>query len=131
MKQSRIRMAASDLFKKKETARIQNLDTPWSDQPDIPWNEYPRPQFKRESFFCLNGPWRFAINGEDAGDILVPYPPESALSGAKALVPGDQMTYEREFSLPEGFCRGRVFEYLLQVWCFDFAGNAFEEVKRL
>ena len=108
MKQSRIRMAASDLFKKKETARIQALETPWFDQPDIPWNEYPRPQFRRESFFCLNGYWRFAINGGDAGEILVPYPPESALSGAKALVPGDQMTYEREFTLPEGFRKDRV-----------------------
>ena len=108
MKQSRIRMAASDLFKKKETARIQALETPWFDQPDIPWNEYPRPQFKRESFFCLNGLWRFAINGEDAGDILVPYPPEAPLSGAGAIQPGDQMTYEREFSLPEGFRKDRV-----------------------
>ena len=112
MKQSRIRMAASDLFKKKETARIQNLDTPWSDQPDIPWNEYPRPQFRRESFFCLNGLWRFAINGEDAGEILVPYPPEASLSGARAPMPGDQMTYEREFTLPEGFRKDRVLLHL-------------------
>ena len=54
MKQSRIRMAASDLFKKKETARIQALETPWFDQPDIPWNEYPRPQFRREQAPALH-----------------------------------------------------------------------------
>ena len=76
MKQSRIRMAASDLFKKKETARIQALETPWFDQPDIPWNEYPRPQFRRESFFCLNGYWRFAINGEDAQILAVVFDPQ-------------------------------------------------------
>ena len=108
MKESRIRMAVNDLLKKKEPARTAELTTPWFDQPQIPWNEYPRPQLRRESFLCLNGKWRFAINGADAGEILVPYPPEAPLSGARAPMPGDQMTYEREFTLPEGFCRGRV-----------------------
>ena len=108
MKESRLRMAVNDLLKKKEAPRTVALDTPWSDQPDIPWNEYPRPQLRRDSFFCLNGRWRFAVNGEDRGDILVPYPPESKLSGAAAPEIGDQLTYEREFSLPEGFRRDRV-----------------------
>jgi len=108
MRESKLRMAVHDLFQKKETSRVHALDTPWSQQPDIPWNEYPRPQLKRDSFFCLNGPWRFAINGEDRGSILVPYPPESKLSGASAPEPGDQLTYEREFTLPEGFRRERV-----------------------
>ena len=108
MKQSRLTMAANDLFKKKETARIQALSTPWSHQSDIPWAEYPRPQLRRESFFCLNGRWRFAINGEEQGDILVPYPPEAPLAGVRAPAPGDQMTYEREFTLPQGFRKDRV-----------------------
>ena len=108
MKESRIRMAVNDLFKKKEPARTAELTTPWFDQPQIPWNEYPRPQLRRDSFFCLNGLWRFAVNGEDRGDILVPYPPESKLSGGFQLQPGDQMTYEREFTLPNGFRRDRV-----------------------
>ena len=51
MQESKLRMAVSDLFKKKETARIAALDTPWTDQPEIPWEEYPRPQLKRVSFF--------------------------------------------------------------------------------
>ena len=50
MKESRIRMAVSDLLKKKETARVRALDTPWTQQPPIPWNEYPRPQLRRDSF---------------------------------------------------------------------------------
>ena len=108
MKESRLRMAVNDLLKKKEQPRTTVLDTPWSDQPDIPWNEYPRPQLRRDSFFCLNGRWRFAVNGEDKGDILVPYPPESKLSGAAAPEIGDQLTYEREFTLPEGFRKDRV-----------------------
>ena len=85
MQESRIRMAVNDLFKKKEASRTVELDTPWTAQPDIPWNEYPRPQFRRDSFFCLNGPWRFAVNGTEAGEILVPYPPESKLSGAPLM----------------------------------------------
>ena len=108
MKESRLRMAVNDLLKKKEPPRTTVLDTPWSDQPDIPWNEYPRPQLRRDSFFCLNGRWRFAVNGEDRGEILVPYPPESKLSGAAVPEIGDQLTYEREFILPEGFRKDRV-----------------------
>ena len=108
MKESRLRMAVNDLLKKKDPPRTTVLDTPWSDQPDIPWNEYPRPQLRRDSFFCLNGRWRFAVNGEDRGEILVPYPPESKLSGAAAPEIGDQLTYEREFTLPEGFRKDRV-----------------------
>ena len=108
MKESRLRMAVNDLLKKKDPPRTTVLDTPWSDQPDIPWNEYPRPQLRRDSFFCLNGRWRFAVNGEDRGEILVPYPPESKLSGAAVPEIGDQLTYEREFILPEGFRKDRV-----------------------
>ena len=108
MKQTKLRMAVNDLFKKKETARIAALDTPWTAQSGIPWEEYPRPQLKRDSFFCLNGPWRFAINGTEVGEILVPYPPESKLAGVPTPERGDQLTYEREFTLPEGFRRDRV-----------------------
>ena len=108
MKESRLRMAVNDLLKKKDPPRTTVLDTPWSDQPDIPWNEYPRPQLRRDSFFCLNGRWRFAVNGEDRGEILVPYPPESKLSGSAVPEIGDQLTYEREFILPEGFRKDRV-----------------------
>ncbi|MBR7178073.1 MAG: glycoside hydrolase family 2 [Oscillospiraceae bacterium] len=108
MKESRIRMAINDLTKKKAPPRTAALTTPWSQQPDVPWNEYPRPQLRRDSFFCLNGPWRFAVNGTELGDILVPYPPESPLSGAAAPEKGDQLTYERDFVLPEGFVKDRV-----------------------
>ena len=108
MKESRIRMALNDLSREKTPPRLERLTTPWTEQPGIPWEEYPRPQLRRDSFFCLNGPWRFAINGTEVGDILVPYPPESPLSGAPAPERGDQLTYERDFVLPEGFRKDRV-----------------------
>ena len=27
-----------------------------------PWQIYPRPQLRRDSFLCLNGPWEFAVS---------------------------------------------------------------------
>jgi len=59
--------------------------------------EYPRPQLKRDSFFCLNGVWK--LDGED---INVPFPPQSRLSGYMGDVK-DALHYERSFVLPEGF----------------------------
>ncbi|MBQ8427767.1 MAG: hypothetical protein IJX18_00770, partial [Clostridia bacterium] len=53
---------------------------------EIPRQEYPRPQFRREKFLCLNGKWSFgkcqqAENFTPTGEILVPFSPESCLSG--------------------------------------------------
>ena len=44
--------------------------------------EYPRPQFRRGSFFSLNGEWQ--ANGQT---IEVPFPPQSALSRWHGDVP--------------------------------------------
>ena len=46
-----------------------------------PWNIYPRPQMKRDSFYCLNGEWDFQAKGGKWEKITVPFPPESILSG--------------------------------------------------
>lgn len=75
----------------------------------IPWNTYPRPQMRRDSFFCLNGNWEFA-NGADAPThIRVPFCPESLLSGICAE-PRDvtTMMYRKSFTLPKNFSGGRV-----------------------
>ena len=85
------------------------LLTDWSQQPDIPWKEYPRPQLKRKDWLCLNGKWNLSCNGQDWGEILVPYPPESMLSGIMRPVgKKDVLIYRRKVSIPEGFRRGRV-----------------------
>ena len=60
-------------------------------------NEYPRPQMRRNSFFCLNGEWTL-----DEQKVQVPYPPQSKLSGFEGEVK-DMLTYVKLFKLPEGF----------------------------
>lgn len=61
--------------------------------------EYPRPQLRRSSFYCLNGQWLL-----DGRPIEVPYPPQSALSGFEGPVP-EELLYERRFVLPAQFAR--------------------------
>ena len=80
-----------------------------ADPTATPWNTYPRPQMRRDSFFCLNGEWKVQVNGGLPRTILVPFPPESILSGL-CLEPRDSITlgYTKAFTLPEGFGGGRV-----------------------
>ncbi len=58
---------------------------------------YPRPQLRRESFFCLAGPW--TLNGRP---ITLPWPPQAPLSGWEGAV-GDALRYETTFTLPPHF----------------------------
>ncbi len=83
--------------------------------PDIPWNVYPRPLMKRNSFFCLNGKWDFCIcnltDTEPQFDkkIIVPFVPQSILSGVNQLISdNDVIYYRRAFTLPGGFLKDRV-----------------------
>ena len=93
------------------------LTTEWGEALDRehPLPEYPRPQLRREGWLNLNGPWEYAFtrSGEEPeeydGEIIVPFAPESALSGVgRTLQPGEYLWYRRGLTLPEGFDRGRV-----------------------
>ena len=73
----------------------------------IPWNIYPRPQMKRESFLNLNGEWDFEVSQYDyipqkfPMKILVPYPVESKLSGVGThFKKGSRLFYRRFFDAP-------------------------------
>ncbi len=79
------------------------------------WQEYPRPQLRRESYLNLNGPWAFAAKKgkqfprEYTQTILVPFCPESLLSGIHAHYGEDLfLFYRKTVTLPEGFLRGRL-----------------------
>ena len=76
---------------------------------DLPHSYYPRPQFKRESFFSLNGEWRFGEDESCREKITVPFVPESSLSGlSRKAVPNLTFFYKKSFSLPEKFNTGRL-----------------------
>ena len=96
---------------------LQKLTTVWGENlGETPWNVYPRPQMKRESYVNLNGWWDFcAVPGEPKFDrkILVPFCPESALSGVEEhFEEGIGLCYRRYFTLPEGFNKGRVLLHI-------------------
>jgi hypothetical protein len=84
------------------------LMTKWAKDvgPDKALPEYPRPQMVRKDWICLNGQWQFAVarEGDEApvgktldGQILVPFPVESALSGV--MKPAQRVWYRRTFDL--------------------------------
>ena len=74
-----------------------------------PWHTYPRPQMKRDSFLCLNGEWELSVNGGAWERVLVPFPPESLLSGLCRDVGADPtLIYRRTFPRPVGGEGGRV-----------------------
>ena len=88
------------------------LMTPWGEhlEENCILTEYPRPQMRRDSYLNLNGRWEYAITDSDElprrwdGTILVPFSPESALSGVgRSLQPGQTLWYRREVILPQGF----------------------------
>src|SRR5438876_2800600 len=76
--------------------------------------EYPRPQLVRTEWLNLNGLWDYAITEQKPeaqspkpehwdGQILVPFPVESALSGVmKRVYETNRLWYRRTFTIPRG-----------------------------
>ena len=97
---------------------------------------YPRPQLQRETWHNLNGLWEYAIRPKDEprpdtwdGQILVPFPVESALSGVmKNVGPENRLWYRRTFTVPEGFKYPRV---LLHFGAVDWHATVWVDGKQL
>ena len=76
--------------------------------------EYPRPNLVRDSYLNLNGEWEYAISKAKTvdsydGKILVPFSPETKLSGVERILqPDEYLHYKLEFQLPDGFLKDRV-----------------------
>ena len=100
-----------------------------------PRKEYPRPQFVRKGWMNLNGRWQFEIDHGGSGrarglvtkekletEIIVPFCPESSLSGVGYVDFMRAVWYKRTFTLPKSAEGKRVFinfgavDYLAEVW---------------
>lgn len=94
------------------------LITRWATQvtPEKVWPEYPRPQMVRENWLNLNGLWEYAIrpkaDGQPEkfdGQILVPFPVESSLSGVgKSVGAENRLWYRLIFEIPNDWQNQRV-----------------------
>jgi len=80
---------------------------------NIPRPEYPRPQFAREAWVNLNGPWTYTFDFGKSGhqrgfaestgfdaEISVPFCPESKLSGVAYTDFIEMMWYHRTLAIP-------------------------------
>lgn len=100
----------------KRENELRNLLTVWGEalEKTCPLNDYPRPQMQRVNWQCLNGMWEYAITrGEEPavyeGQILVPFSPESVLSGVgRQLLPGQTLWYRRALCFEKGPEDGRL-----------------------
>jgi beta-galactosidase/beta-glucuronidase len=111
------------------------LTTPWtakvSASAALP--EYPRPQMVRQKWTNLNGLWDYSITTRDSarparfdGQLLVPYPVESALSGVKrSVTPGQRLWYRRTFAAPHA----RGWHVLLHFGAVDWRAEVFVNGK--
>lgn len=106
-------------------------------QSAVPRPEYPRPQFVRADWLCLNGEWQFEIDSSDsgierglkdrelAGTITVPFCPESPLSGVGNTDFMSCVWYRRTVAVPAGWVGRRVLlhfgavDYDTTVWVND------------
>jgi len=74
-------------------------------------DDHPRPQLRRAAWTSLNGPWEFAIDAEARlhapaevafdQEILVPFAPETPLSGVEETGLHRAVWYRRAFTAPE------------------------------
>ncbi|MCX8171246.1 MAG: hypothetical protein N3E47_04670 [Candidatus Bathyarchaeota archaeon] len=102
---------------------------------NIPRPEHPRPDFERKTWINLNGEWQFEIDNAKSGlekgwcsgkdfsrKIIVPFPPESTLSGIGEKDFMESVWYRRFFSFPDKWLDGRILlhfgavDYKATVW---------------
>ena len=91
------------------------LKTPYT-VGEIPHSEHPTPQCAREHWMTLNGLWQFckidpAGNRSFEGEILVPFSPESLLSGISegfSLKRGEKLRYFRTVCVDNALLQGKT-----------------------
>ncbi len=105
----RVKDAVTNMQKEHPEDTLLPLYTPWGEEiikndTGAVLQEYPRPQLERDNYRILNGKWSYWIVPVDdptvmpqKDDILVPFSPESILSGVRRqLQPHEYLWYERQ-----------------------------------
>ena len=92
---------------------MSHIKTRWADKIDIekPLAEYPRPQLVRNDWQCLNGKFDFTVTSKTEeiprdfdSEIIVPFAPETYLSGIERTVePDEYIWYRKKFILDDCF----------------------------
>ncbi len=103
------------IFTKTRKPRLCDLETPFEDKENqsTTWDEYPRPQMRRDSYLSLCGEWELSASTSKKetklGNITVPYPPESRISGiGKTPKKNELFVYRKVFNLPEDMIGKRI-----------------------
>ena len=108
---------------------------------DLPRSEYPRPQFERADWVNLNGTWSYSFDfgqtgaerdwrnskGFD-GKILVPFCPESSLSGVKHTDFIPCLWYQRSIDVPAAWEGKNI---LLNFGAVDYEATIYIDGKRV
>lgn len=108
------------------------LFTRWTEDvdPECPLPEHPRPQMFRKEWLNLNGLWDYVVLPKKTemarsyeGEILVPFPIESALSGVKKRINHkERIWYRRCFKVPNNWREKQVLlhfgavDWRCEVW---------------
>lgn len=87
----------------------------------VPRKEYPRPQFERTEWINLNGTWSYQIDPSGTGiernfkeskgfegNILVPFSPESKLSGVGYTDFIEHLWYQRNIQIPAEWSEKKI-----------------------
>lgn len=112
-------------FVQTASAQVPKLPTKWTKEAmesAVPFPEYPRPQLERKEWMSLNGKWDY-IGGKQVGSalnpdkpinfnskteqILVPYCPESVISGIERKQEIN-MWYRRKVEIPAAWKEKQV-----------------------
>lgn len=107
----------------------------------VPRSEYPRPQFQREQWCNLNGEWDFAVDNERKGlengwtsassledKIIVPFAPESSLSGVGHTDFITAVWYRREVEVPASWSGKKI---LLNFGAVDYKCSVYIDGERV
>ncbi|MGL4411090.1 MAG: glycoside hydrolase family 2 protein [Bacteroidales bacterium] len=93
----------------------------FSQDNNVPRSEYPRPQFERKEWITLNGEWSYIFDFTQSGEqkhyfnskgfedkIIVPFAPESKLSGVNHQDFINTIWYHKKIQIPHSWYQKRV-----------------------